>query len=154
MDVVPLYDDACERIRRQLEQIADGRRVEVIEIGHLTFQQHQHAREVRREAGLADVEQPTIVYVGRHHFASRARQGYTVQDMVHQIEACTDANAEVLLSRGMTILRSAILRPDGYGNWVRDRGVFELTHHKPRIELFSVIPRGDLISPMQKQQSP
>ena len=74
--------------------------------------------------------------------------------MVRQIQACTDANAEVLMSRGMTILRSVVLRPDGYGNQVRDRGVFELTHHKPRIELFSVIPRGDLISPLQKQQSP
>jgi hypothetical protein len=151
---VPLYDDACARIKRQLEQIADGRRVQVIEIGYLTFQQHQHVRELRREAGLGHVEQPAIVYVGRHHFASRARQGYTIEDMVRQIEACTDANAEVLMSRGMTILRSVVLRSDGYGNQVRDRGVFELTHHKPRIELFSVIPRGDVISPLQKQQSP
>ena len=154
MDVVPLYDDACERIKRQLEQIANGHRVPVIEIGYLTFQQHQHVRELHRDAGLADVEQPEIVYVGRHHFASRTKQGYTIEDMVLQIEACTDANAEVLMSRGMTLLRSVILRPDGYGNRVRDRGVFELTHHKPRIELFSVIPRGDLISPLQKQQSP
>ena len=154
MDVVPLYDGACERIKLHLQRIADGHRVPVIEIGHLTFQQHQHVRELRRAAGLEDVEQPTIVYVGRHHFASRVKQGYRIEDMVRQIEACTDASAEVLLSRGMTLLRSVVLRPDGYGNRVRDRGVFELTHHKPKIELFSVIPRGDLISPLQKQQSP
>ena len=151
---MPLYDDACVRIERQLEQIADGYRVPLIEIGYLTYQQHQHVRELRRHADLADVEQPTIVYVGRHHFSSRSKQGYTIQDMVRQIEACMDANAEVFLTRGMMILRAVAQREDGYGNWVLDDGVFEMTRRKPKIELFSVIPRGDLISPLQKQQSP
>ncbi len=151
---MPLYDDACERIRRQLEQIADGRRVPVIEIGYLTFQQLQHVRELRQTVGLPDVACPTIVYVGRHHYESRSRQGYTVDDMVRQISVCMNASAEVLLTRGMTILRAGAVRDDGYGNWVRDDGVFEMTHRKPKIELFSVIPRGDLISPLQKRQSP
>jgi hypothetical protein len=94
------------------------------------------------------------LFIGHHHFKSRFAQGYTIDDMVCQIQSCTDADANVILTKGMTVLRSATLRPDGYGNFVRDDGVFELTRRKPRIELFSVIPRGDRISPLQKQQSP
>ncbi len=151
---VPLYDDACERIRKQFEQIARGERVPLIEIGHLTFQQHQHVRELRQRESLPDVEQPTIVYIGQHHFTSRNAQGYTIKDMMQQIRACTYADADVILTRGMTILRAAAPRADGYGNLVRDEGVCELTRRKPRIELFSVIPRGDRMSPLQKRQSP
>jgi hypothetical protein len=151
---VPLYDDACDRLRRQLELIADGERVPLIEIGQLTFQQHQHVREIRASLELPDVESPAIVYIGHHHFASRRAQGYTISDMVKQISACTDADAQVMLFRRMTMMRACSLRADGYGNWVRDDGIFELTRRKPRIELFSVIPRGDRVSPLQKQQSP
>jgi hypothetical protein len=151
---VPLYNDACERIRKQLERISVGERVPPIEIGYLTFQQHQHVRELRLRAELPDVEQPIVVYIGQHHFNSRSAQGYTIDDMLCQIRACTDPDAEVVLTKGMTILRSAVPRKDGYGNFVRDEGVFELTRRKPRIELFSVIPRGDRISPLRKQQSP
>ena len=151
---MPLYDDACERIKQQLEQIAEGQRVPLIEIGSLTFQQHQHVREIRASLELPDVESPAIVYIGHHHFASRSAQGYTIDDMVRQICACTDADAQVLLFRRMTMLRASNLRADGYDNWVRDEGIFELTRRKPRIELFSVIPKGDHISPLRKRQSP
>jgi len=120
----------------------------------LTFQQHQHVREIRAALELPDVESPNIVYIGHHHFASRSAQGYAIEDMVRQIQGCIDADAEILLFRRMTMLRSSTLREDGYGNKVRDEGIFELTRRKPRIELFSVIPRGDFISPLQKQQSP
>jgi hypothetical protein len=151
---VPLYDDACERIKLQLEKIAEAQRVPLIEIGQLTFQQHQHVREIRASLELPDVESPAIVYIGHHHFASRSAQGYTVSDMVNQIRACTDSDAEVMLFRRMTMMRAYSLRADGYGNWVRDQGIFELTRRKPRIELFSVIPRGDHISPLQNNKAP
>jgi hypothetical protein len=151
---VPLYDNAPERLTQQLERIARGERVPLVEIGYLTFQQHQHVREIRASLGLSDVESPKIVYIGQHHFSSRSAQGYVIEDMVRQIRACIDADAEVLLFRRMTMLRSSTLRADGHGNCVRDEGIFELTRRKPRIELFSVIPKGDRISPLQKQQSP
>ncbi len=100
------------------------------------------------------MESPTIVYIGRHHFASRSAQGYGIDDMMDQIRSCIDADAEIMLFRRMTMLRASTLRADRYSNWVRDEGIFELTRRKPRIELFSVIPKGDRISPLQKQQSP
>ena len=59
-----------------------------------------------------------------------------------------------MLFRRMTMLRAPTLREDGYGNRVRDEGICELTRRKPRIELFSVIPKGEFVSPTQKQQSP
>ena len=148
--LMPLRDNAFDLIRRQLERIARGERVPLLEIGYLTFQQHQHVRELRRRAGLSDVESSSVVYIGHHHFTSRSAQGYTIDDMVRQIYACTDADSEVMLTRGMTVLRAVSRREDGYGNFVKDEGVFELTRRKPRIELFSVIPKGDKISPLQK----
>jgi hypothetical protein len=151
---MPLHDNAHHLIRLQLERIARGERVPLIEIGYLTFQQHQHVRELRRRFELPDVESPAIVYIGHHHFASRSAQGYRVSDMVEQIRACVDADAEIMLFKRMTMMRASTLREDGYGNSVRDEGIFELTRRKPRIELFSVIPKGDRISPLQKQQSP
>ncbi len=151
---MPLHDNAFELIRRQLERISLGDRVPLLEIGYLTFQQHQHVRELRQRAGLPDVESPSVVYIGHHHFMSRSAQGYTIDDMVRQIYAYSDADSEVMLTRGMTVLRAPSRREDGYGNFVQDEGVFELTKRKPRIELFSVIPKGDKISPLQKQQSP
>jgi hypothetical protein len=151
---MPLHDNAFDLIRRQLERIARGERVPLIEIGFLTYQQHQHVRELRRSIELPDVESPTIVYIGHHHYTSRTTQGYTIDDMVRQIVACTDADAEILLFRRMTMLRAPAFRSDGYGNLVRDEGIFELTSRKPKIELFSVIPKGDRLSPLHKRQSP
>ncbi|MFA9487035.1 hypothetical protein LU276_08525 [Moraxella haemolytica] len=41
------------------------------------------------------------------------------------------------------VLKSTILRDDGYGNMVWDWAIFEMTAKQPKIELFSVIPKGD-----------
>jgi hypothetical protein len=152
--LMPLHDNAFELIRRQLEHIARGEHVPLIEIGYLTFQQHQHVRELRLRLGLPDVDSATIVYIGHHHYTSRRVQGYTIDDMLRQIRACTDPDAEILLFRRMTMLRAPGFRADGYGNLVCDEGIFELTRRKPKIELFSVIPKGDHLSPLQKRQSP
>jgi hypothetical protein len=43
----------------------------------------------------------------------------------------------------MTALHAARDRADGYGCMVRDMAVFELSARKPRVELYSVIPKGD-----------
>ena len=43
----------------------------------------------------------------------------------------------------MTSLMASQPRDDGYGKQVRDHAVLELTARKPRVELFSVIPKGD-----------
>ncbi|TAM49722.1 MAG: hypothetical protein EPN57_25020 [Paraburkholderia sp.] len=52
----------------------------------------------------------------------------------------------------MTTVQSTVLRDDGYGAMVRDEAVLELYARKPRAELFSVIPKGD-VSPAKLAQS-
>jgi len=151
---MPLHDDVTDKIREQLHRLARNEHVPIIEIGYLTYQQHQHVCAARKALGLPQPESPNIVYLGRHHYDSRSKQGYTIDDMVLQVQACTAGDCEVLINRRMTVLRSPLRRPDGYGNQVRDEGIFELARRKPRVELFSVVPKGDLISPLQKQQSP
>jgi hypothetical protein len=140
---MPLHDGAAARIRQQLQDIRDGLRVSVIAIGRLTPEQHGAVHAFRKSRGLTGGESPEIVYVGRHHFTSRMQQGYTIDDLVLQAEASLAADAVPQVRGSMTSLRSVRDRDDGYGNKVRDLAVFELSVWKPRIELFSVIPKGD-----------
>lgn len=112
-------------------------------IGCLTAAQHRQIRAFRASRNLAGAESPEIVYVGRHHYASRAKQGYTVDDMVAQVSAGLAADAIPFPRGSMTALRACRMRDDGYGKQVCDHAVFELTARKPHVELFSVIPKGD-----------
>lgn len=89
-----------------------------------------------------DIEQE-IVFVGRHIYQSRSRDGYTIHDMWLQIESALSAASIVIAGPKMTTMQNQTHRGDGYGNAIRDMAVFELTARKPRAELFSVIPKGD-----------
>ena len=140
---MPLYQDAAENIREQLDRIRLGHRVPLIAIGYLTEAQHTALREFRASQNLAGGESPEIVYLGRHHFNSRSAQGYTVEDMVLQIQAGLAADAAPFLRGAMTSLWAVSERDDGYGKRVRDQAIFEMTSRKPRVELYSVIPKGD-----------
>lgn len=51
-------------------------------------------------------------------------------------------------SRAWSRIDNPIPRADRYGNLVKDRGIFEMTAKKPRAELFSVMPKGDNIKPI------
>ena len=53
------------------------------------------------------------------------------------------ADAVPFIRGSMTSLMASQPRDDGYGKQVRDHAVLELTARKPRVELFSVIPKGD-----------
>jgi len=140
---MPLYQDAAELIREQLDRILHGHRVPLIAIGCLTQVQHKALREFRASRNLAGGESPEIVYLGKHHFQSRSVQGYTVDDMVLQIQAGLAHDAAPFLRGAMTSLWAVSERDDGYGKRVRDQAIFEMTARKPRVELYSVIPKGD-----------
>lgn len=121
--------------------------MQLITIGELTSSQLRQINFGRIKLGLPDVESPEIVYLGRHHFCSRKAQGYTEGDMSQQIEwALADHAVAFVVPKGTT-LQSAVDRPDGYGNMVRDQAVLDVTARKPRVEVFSVIPKGDRIGP-------
>lgn len=89
------------------------------------------------------LEQNEILYIGRHHYESRVvRDGCNIDDLLKQIESTLSDKSRVIMAQRMTAIQSITPRNDGYGNPVNDRAIFELTRKKPRVELFSVIPKA------------
>lgn len=140
---MPLYPDAVALVTAQLRCLERGGRVSLIVIGELTDDQFSILNKAREAALLPAVESREIVYLGRHHFNSRSAQGYAIADMVSQVSNAVAGHATPIVTRTGTVLESGVTRDDGYGNRVRDQAVLELTARKPRVEVFSVIPRGD-----------
>lgn len=145
---MPLYQDAKYLVRANFEAIAKGDRVRTVTIGKLTDTQFEAINTYRASAGLPELENPEIVFLGKHIYNSRVNgDGYTIDDVMDQIESALEETALVHLSLKMSALQAAVPRADRYGNMVRDRAVLELTQRKPRAELFSVIPKGDTKKP-------
>ena len=143
---MPLYPNATQLITQNLNALANGDRAKFVVIGNFTEQQFQEINAYRTSTGLPPLEQNEILYMGRHHYNSRAgRDGYAIADLLAQIQSALSANSVVLTNPGMTAIENPIPRNDGYGNQVNDRAIFELTSKKPRAELFSTIPKGDAI---------
>lgn len=67
--------------------------------------------------------------------------------MIAMIESALAETAIVQAHQKMTGILNPQLRPDGYGNQVRDLAVLELYARRPKAELLSVIPKGDAIKP-------
>lgn len=145
---MPLFIGAEELVRLNLVCIAQGERPPVREIGALTHEQFIEINRVRVELGLHEVRENGVVFLGRHLFNSRAADGYTIDDMVLQIASAMDAASAVMVNPGMTAIHNMTLRVDRLGNQIRDRAIFEATARKPRLELFSVIPKGDAVKPV------
>jgi hypothetical protein len=148
---MPLLTDAAALIRTNLEQIEAGRKASLVEIGALTPEQLAHINKHRAAQGLIPVR-AEVVFIGKHIYQSRiAKDGYTIDDVIDQIANAMQADSWVLDTSKMTGMENPNLRADRYGNKVRDRVVFECTARHPRPELFSVVPKGDLIKPQKKK---
>lgn len=147
---MPLYHNAFELIRANLETLQKGARVELVAIGRFTDEQFETINEHRQRNKMPLLESPEIVFFGSHMYDSRVnKDNYTINDIMLQIQHAI-VETSVLKFAGMTALRSTIRRADGYGNMVLDEAVFELTRRKPRAELYSVIPKGDKNKPPKK----
>lgn len=146
---VPLYDDALDRIRFNLTRIQAGEKAPLTEIGCLTDLQFEQINISRAKFDLHLLEQNEIIIVGRHLYNSRSKDGYTIDDMIDQIVSALSINSIVDVSANWSRIDNPFARPDRYGNSVNDRGVFEMTAKKPRAELYSVMPRGDLFKPQK-----
>lgn len=147
---MPLYDNALESIRTNLEQLQNGERPKFVAIGYFTDEQFTQINEFRVANDLHPLEQNEILYMGRHHYQSRVeKDGYKISDLIQQIENALSKNSQVIMAQRMTAIQNQTLRNDGYGNLVTDRAIFELTSKKPRAELFSVIPKGDNNKPQR-----
>jgi hypothetical protein len=150
---MPLYDNAKYLIRANLEEVQRGGKVRAVIIGDFTPAQFETINQIKASVGLPLLESPEIVFLGSHVYNSRViRDGYSLDDVMLQIESVLVATAIVLTSPRMTAIRSTVPRQDGYGNEVLDEAVFECTQRKPRAELYSVMPKGDQIKPPKPQQ--
>lgn len=143
---MPLYDNIKPRLRSHFEAIQRNERVSVFVIGELTEEQFIEIRRLQAEKGLPLLESKEILYLGKHLYKSRSEQGYSIDDMILQIESALSPDSIVSAARG-TILENPHPRFDGYGNTVNDRAVLEMTSRRPKTELYSVMPKGDLIKP-------
>ena len=145
---MPLNNDAKDILRASLEMLAQGERPLVVTIGVLTAEQHAAINAYRNKHGLPDLVSPEVVFLGRHLYNSRAvKDGYSIDDILDQIESAMSETAIAIATHKMTALRSTTVRSDRYGNQVIDEAVFELTQRRPKAELYSVIPKGDKNKP-------
>lgn len=140
---MPIDPNKRDAIRANLQRIANGEKPPLIVIGELTQKQFADINAYRSAEQLPALESAVVVYQGRHHYESRSKDGYTIEDMVLQIESALSAHSEVVAGKKMTGIQNKQGRNDGYGHTVKDLVVLELTSRKPRAEALSVIPKGD-----------
>lgn len=148
---MPLYPDAEAKIKANLEEVKSGNRPKIVAIGKLTDTQLSDINAVRRGLNLHEIEDPEILYMGRHHYESRTKDGYSIEDMWLQIKSAMAETSVAISNLRMTTIQNSSARDDGYGNTVRDMAVLELSQRKPRAELYSAIPKGDHTPPKSKR---
>jgi len=150
---MPLFEDALARIRKNLESFRDGKKAPLISVGTLTPEQLGCINKYRKKHGfplMAD----ELVFIGSHVYKSRITEdGYTIEEVLVQIEIATKAESTVINSQKMTGLRNPNKRADLRGNQVRDEVVLECSARYPRPEIFSVVPRGDDKKPAKTKEA-
>ena len=134
-------------MREHLKRLSNGDKVPMIVIGRFTEVQFAAINAGRTALDLHNLEQNEIVFIGRHLHTSRSKDGYHITDIVTQIASALCEEALAHIDTFVSYTQNPLAREDGYGNYVHDRAVFEMTARKPRAELYSVIPKGDQIKP-------
>jgi hypothetical protein len=148
---MPLYENAAELIRTNLEQFSPTKKVRVkaVVIGVLTETQlaalnaYQDAEHLPRSTG-------EVLFHGWHIYKSRVlKDGYQIEDVIAQITSAMSSNSIVEATNYMTSIENTASRADRYGNMVHDKAVLECTARYPRPELYSLIPKGDVVKPRE-----
>lgn len=147
---MPLYFGMKCVLRAHLERLALGEKVPMVAIGRFTEVQFHAINAGRAALDLHVLERNEIVFIGRHLFESRTKDGYQIDDIVTQILSALSEEAVAQIQTFVSCTQNPNARDDGYGNLVFDRAVFEMTAKKPRAELYSVMPKGDNIKPTKK----
>jgi hypothetical protein len=143
---MPLFENALDAIRANLEALDRKEKVKLVSIGTLTDSQFTTINRYRIEHGLPEISNE-VVFIGSHIHKSRiVKDGYSIEDVLDQIVSAFEPNSTVINGK-MTAIKNPTNRADRYGNQVRDEAVFECSSKHPRAELFSVVPRGDKIKP-------
>jgi hypothetical protein len=151
---LPLHTGAENIVREMLTKIASGERVPIAAIGYFTEVQITEINRIRSALSLHKLEHNEILFLGRHLYNSRSKDGYTVDDMVRQIQSGLSQHSIAIVTHTMSAIENTNGRHDGYGNKVYDRVIFEMTSRKPKAELFSIIPKGDTCKPINAKSPP
>ncbi len=140
---MPLFADGLKKIRKNLLEAQSGRRPRLDRIGFFTSDQLATINAARKAKGFSELD-PYIVFRGKHLYDSRcAADGYSIDDVLEQIQSAFSEGSEVLFTPPSSIIRNPRKRIDRNGRLVNDEAVFECTGQYPYAELNSVIPRGD-----------
>ena len=125
-----------------------------MKIGFFAGEQLARINEAFKSRGFPELL-PEILFLGTHLYKSRcARDGYTIEQVLVQIQSAFSDDSEIVLSASSTILRNPHKRMDPNGNLVNDEAVFECTGRHPYADLYSVIPKGDGKPRVQKAKGP
>ena len=141
--MMPIKPTDMAKIRGLLGAIERGQTTKKLTLSEpLTAQQFSDLQKARQGLGMPTPKENNFVFRGTHMYDSRAKDGYTVDDMIRQLESGTSEKSVVIVDKnGRVGLQNPIPRNDGYGNAVNDTVTFELSG-KP--EMLSAIPKGDL----------
>jgi hypothetical protein len=151
---LPLYADGLRKIRHNLVQAQSGLRPRAVKVGFFTAKQLIHINEARTSKGFPALL-PEIVFHGAHLYRSRCvRDGYTIDQVLEQIQSAFSNSSEVDFSASSSILRNPNRRMDHNGKLVNDEAVFECTGRYLYADLFSVIPIGDGRPGLKKTKGP
>lgn len=158
---MPLFANALDLIRSNLEQIASGQKPAAIAIGTLTDEQRDainYARATRTnhlgEPAPFPPIQAEILLIGRHLYNSRVlKDGYTIDEVLLQIGNALSTRSQYVPTLKATLIQDRVGRRNRYGELVRDEAVLECTAKYPRPELLSVIPKGEL-APNERRARP
>jgi len=147
---MPLYVYGIDLIRKNLEAMHAGQRVPRIKVGRLTKTQIE-AVNAQQDARALPFSIDEVVFVGRHiHKRRILGDGYTIDDVIDQVESAMSEGSEVIANDYMTAMRNPIARADRFGNLVHDEVILECSRYRPNPDIFSVVPKGDKIKPKKE----
>jgi hypothetical protein len=148
---MPLYPNAKDLIRRNLEALQAGQRVPRVTVARLTKVQigAVNAQQTAEDLPLSIDE---VVFVGRHiHNRRILGDGYLIDDVIDQIASAMSEGAVVIANEYMTAIRNPVARMDRLGNLVHDEAILECSKYRPNPDIFSVMPKGDKIKPRKQK---
>jgi hypothetical protein len=148
---MPLYPNAKDLIRKNLEALQAGQRVPRVAVGRLTKVQIEavNAQQAAEDLPLSIDE---VVFVGRHIYKRRILEdGYLISDVIDQLESAMSERSEVIANEYMTAIKNPTARADRLGNLVHDEAILECSKYRPNPDIFSVMPKGDKIKPKKQK---
>jgi hypothetical protein len=109
---LPLFADGLKKIRNSLLLVQEGKHSPFVKVGSFTPEQLKLINEQRGQDDLLPIE-AIIVFNGKHLYKSRCvENGYTIDEVLVQIESAFCATAEVCHDGRSTVMANQIKRID------------------------------------------